>query len=344
MLGAVVLDLPSAFLHLSARGGEWVKTLVGIDEAGYGPTLGPLVLGLAAFSVSRSEETDLYRLLAPWVGRQGEAGEDRLAVDDSKRLYAGRRSLHGLERAALAFLHPGCPLPTRLEEVVGNGAERGAAARRWPPWYRAASAAGSSEVPVVVVPADLEGWRLRLLRELPDQGVELKECRTRPVLEDEFNRSLSRTRNKAATLLEFLAPLIQDSCRRFARGSLQFQIDRLGGRRYHETFLAGLFPLLPLRILEESAACSRYEVTQAGRTVSLSFETKSDSRHLPVALASACAKYVRELFLARLNRYFARRRPGLRPTAGYPTDAARFLADLKGLLSNREHTQLVRRR
>ena len=70
--------------------------------------------------------------------------------------------------------------------------------------------------------------------------------------------------------------------------------------------------------------------------------TKSDARHLPVALASITAKYVRELFLRRLNHYFQQRIPGLKATAGYPQDAARFLREIEPHLPETQRSALVR--
>jgi hypothetical protein len=39
------------------------------------------------------------------------------------------------------------------------------------------------------------------------------------------------------------------------------------------------------------------------------------------------AKYVRELSMHAFNAFWADRLPGLRPTAGYPTDALRWRED-----------------
>jgi hypothetical protein len=46
-----------------------------------------------------------------------------------------------------------------------------------------------------------------------------------------------------------------------------------------------------------------------------------------VALASMTAKYVRELAMHAFNAFWSSRLPGLRPTAGYPTDALRWRHD-----------------
>jgi hypothetical protein len=49
---------------------------------------------------------------------------------------------------------------------------------------------------------------------------------------------------------------------------------------------------------------------------------------LATALASMTAKYLRELAMRALNEFWCARVPGLRPTAGYPTDAPRFKQEI----------------
>jgi hypothetical protein len=44
------------------------------------------------------------------------------------------------------------------------------------------------------------------------------------------------------------------------------------------------------------------------------------------------AKYLRELFMDQLNAWFQARLPGLKATAGYATDANRFLLDVEPAL------------
>jgi hypothetical protein len=41
------------------------------------------------------------------------------------------------------------------------------------------------------------------------------------------------------------------------------------------------------------------------------------------------SKYLREMLMARFNRYWSELVPGLAPTAGYYTDGIRFLADIR---------------
>ena len=57
------------------------------------------------------------------------------------------------------------------------------------------------------------------------------------------------------------------------------------------------------------------------------FQPKGE-RHLPTALASMTAKYLRELAMRPFNAFWQRHVPELRPTAGYNSDAKRFIAEI----------------
>ena len=105
-------------------------------------------------------------------------------------------------------------------------------------------------------------------------------------------------------------------------------VDRLGGRKDYSGLLAKAFPGSEVRELSLSPTESRYRV---GASCHVTFACRAESRCMTVALSSMVSKYVRELMMRRLNRYFAERMPALKPTAGYPVDAARFLEDTRDL-------------
>ena len=63
------------------------------------------------------------------------------------------------------------------------------------------------------------------------------------------------------------------------------------------------------------------------RRVEFRFQARAEE-HLPAALASMAAKYLRELAMRAWNEFWCGRLPGLAPTAGYPQDAVRFKAQI----------------
>ena len=71
---------------------------------------------------------------------------------------------------------------------------------------------------------------------------------------------------------------------------------------------------------------SRYDLIGAGRTFTLELVPRADAGDGLVALASLVSKSVREHAMDAFNAHWIARFPGLRPTAGYPGDAARFRA------------------
>jgi len=94
-----------------------------------------------------------------------------------------------------------------------------------------------------------------------------------------------------------------------------------------------------VEVVAETTTMSRYILTRAGSQLTVSFATEADGRFLPVALASMLAKYVRELFMLRLNRFFRERMPQLKPTAGYFGDGRRYLTEIKPLMKRLQVTQ-----
>ena len=65
----------------------------------------------------------------------------------------------------------------------------------------------------------------------------------------------------------------------------------------------------------------------------VSFRPRADGESVAVALASMTAKYLREVSMRQFNRHWQTHLPGLKSTAGYPVDGARFYAEIAPLLA-----------
>src|SRR5438552_3571109 len=77
--------------------------ILGIDEAGYGPNLGPFVMSAVACRVPEPwHEDDLWEVFKGAVRRHGDPPCSRFVVADSKLVYSPGKGLAELERSVHA--------------------------------------------------------------------------------------------------------------------------------------------------------------------------------------------------------------------------------------------------
>jgi ribonuclease HII len=307
-----------------------VPLLAGIDEAGYGPTLGPLVVAATLWNVPRKlAKSDFWGLLSDSVRRSGHrSGDGLLVVDDSKAVYKRKQGLSALERPVLAFARAAGLDTATLGSLLAQIGARLVEATGLP-WYRDLALA----LPTDRERSKYQGAADRLKRNMGEAGLTCCGLRAEVVPEDRFNQRVAATRNKAAVLIECVLRLIQSAAERAAGQDLVVRVDRLGGRTNYRNLLAAAFPERHIRILEVSDSRSRYRLSSGENDWFIEFAVASDEQHLPVALASMVAKYLRELLMRGFNAYWRQRLPALVPTAGYYTDARRFLGEIEAVLA-----------
>lgn len=327
----------------------------GIDEAGYGPRIGPLAVGLSVFEVTAAEPLirlghapvtpDLWTLLRGVVRRACEVGRTRAAlyVDDSKRLkgapsVSGRHPLDRIEKGVLAFLHALGAEPTTDEELYASLGTCLEAA----PWYVCDPLAA----PLSTTWEHLRTLSNGLKSGLARRGVTPLLMRCELIGEGKFNEIVSERGSKAIVNFAASAAHLREVWERYGQRAPVVAMDRQGGRIRYGALLGDAIHRAEVRTIEETNERSVYELTDRGdhpeRRMIVLVEVGADSMHLPTALASMTAKLVRELAMIRLNRHWCARVPALRPTAGYGADANRWLREVAPSLSAGDLARLVR--
>jgi len=301
-----------------------MPVVIGIDEAGYGPQLGPLVISSAAFQLPADPmNTDLWTLLDGAVCRSRRGANGRLLVADSKQVYGRGRGLDDLERAVLGFLAPNAADPPHSLAALMATLDQDADQLSTTAWWT------DLPLPAATAPQDIRTAAARL--EAPD--VQCLGLATRVVPAPAFNRLTRRHGNKSVLLFQKNMELVSGSLARHP-GDLTFLIDKHGGRHYYTELLANNFFGRQVLARSESPRQSVYEIALPDRTLTFAFIEKADHHHLPVALASMTSKYIRELCMQCFNAYWCGRVEGLEPTAGYAADSRRFIAAIRPLIND----------
>lgn len=316
--------------------------VVGIDEAGYGPTLGPLIVSGAGFRVpDRDVDQSLWVTLRECCTEKPGRGH-RLLIADSKVVYRARGKLAPLERSVLAMLAVAGKEPGTWRALVETLAEGIAAQLDEYPWYRGADFA----LPLTPGVGDIPTRANAVRRDCASHGVTCLTPICEPVLVGRYNELVRATRNKAVVLLMAVQRIIARYLAASPDELVRIYVDRLGGRLHYREALTTAFPGYELQIVEESERHSAYRLTRPGIRCELAFAMGGDSRYLPTALASMYSKYLRELFMHRFNAFWGEKVPGLRSTAGYYTDACRWLKEAEAALNQLGVARdlLVRRR
>ena len=317
-----------------------MAVLVGIDEAGFGPILGPLVVSSSTFSLPYNLlASDLWQILGKSVGNRRQRLAGRLLIADSKKAYNKTVGIKHLERTILTILSCLGREPTTLSELLQMLCPDCLKRLSDYPWYK-----DVQNYSLSADTADRAIASMVLTDDLASNGIELQQLNSCCLDVAYYNKMVSTVNNKASVLFTATSKLIQLARDNFAGEELNIIIDRQGGRKHYRKNLQRMFPDMSLRIIRESPAVSSYELQTVAGAMRVHFVVGADGQYLPVSLASMVSKYLRELLIGSINRFFAGFRPDLKPTAGYWEDGLRFIEDLKTNLPHIkfDQNQLIR--
>ena len=288
--------------------------LIGTDEAGYGPNLGPLTVAATAWQVAAPPEA-VEATLAAAI----EAATPARLWGDSKAIYRAGAGFEQLELGVLVALGlTGEPLPDDWPSLAAS--------------LRLSVGDSAPEQKLIDLlrvprrPQSTTGCALaaEIRQRLDERGVWLTAVRCRGVQPGEFNGLLDRGLNKSDILsmvtLDLAASLALDGPGDSPAEPIVIWCDRHGGRRRYAAQVTRAFATPLVSPLEETPARSSYRIGSSGR---IEFSVGGESR-TPVAVASMTAKYIRERAMEAFNDFWGSLQPGLVATAGYPVDAARW--------------------
>ncbi len=310
---------------------------IGIDEAGYGPILGPLVIGGVMLRCP-CEPTPryLWKQMPRVIASKPRAKESRLVVCDSKMLSNRPDGLVLLEKAGLVAANlAGLPaddcmsLLTCLDLRVG-------------PYLADCPWDGDGDLPLPhACPRDSLTVQTSAVRAASQRaGCTIEAIAATILPPARYNELVQRTDNKAVVLWSattwVLNRLLQRAAAIDPAEPVLAVLDRQGGRSDYRPALQRSFEPLELAEEHRREASSRYrmvlplsaemsgESNSNSQTVDLTFMVDADLKCCVTAWGSIIAKYTREICMVRLNNWWRARVDDLAPTAGYLPDGRRF--------------------
>lgn len=320
--------------------------VIGTDEAGYGPNLGPLTVGASCWlapnrRTSTSEDAPRAPLLAflPDAAAQDETRDPGFFPDalndalspftgnvknafplvDSKKLFGATRALSTLERPfmiaqTLAGIDA-ADFRTLLERLKADASDP------LPPWEIDANLALPTDPKTLRASLDdsLEAVR----RRLDATRTRLLLLAARRVQPREFNALDDRLSLKSAIIAEITTSLVVETLERAlgdaAPDRALVLCDKLGGSARYAATLKKRFQCDDVKILREGRDASVYRLSASGgidrtgaflpfpRRVELEIQfTAKGEKNAPTALASIVAKYLRELSMRLFNDFWRR--------------------------------------
>ena len=315
------------------------KLVIGVDEAGYGPSMGPLTICATAWRVPFDFQVEsMSKLLEPeFLAKPIKPGSSHVPIGDSKKINKDRFGKQGL---CLGSAFQWCELKGDLSldwnTVLADLAKQDWERLQRIAWYAVEPCASQQSIqdePLKLIVADTAAYFANASAKLRSVSTQLVGIQMRVLDEPEFNRQVDIIGNKSSLLSETSLNLVRDVIVGFAQPHEPVEVycDKHGGRNRYQSILSHCFDQELFSILIEGAECSRYTTCWNGNAMRIQFKVDGDSI-FPSAAASILAKWTREILMGRLNTFWESKiAGGIEPTAGYYVDAMRFAGQIESV-------------
>ena len=280
-----------------------MQTVVGIDENGLGPRLGPLIV--TAVTAQAADEKAAKVLL----GRPGRAFGTR--IGDSKALVSYKDGALGQAWACVLGEAAGVSASSPGDLVAGLALDDQPTLRSLCPSTHEAQC-WSCEGEGFDAPAEVMAGVRKDLGRLEKRGVRIESVRVGIVCTRRINQAADRGSSRFQVDLNTMERLLLDARARVPEDVVAV-CGKVGGyNQYVDAFgpLAGRLHA----VIAEGRAKSEYAMPGLGR---VAFVRDADEQHLIVCLASLVGKYVRDLLTTRVVRHHGRGLVHLPLVSGY---------------------------
>ena len=275
--------------------------VMGVDENGLGPRLGPLVATSVALRTPR--------YLRAALCQRGLA----LGLTDSKET-GGFGRMGFTESVALALMkRGGAGLPGSADQLLARvSPDSRQRLRACCPDAPTAGQCWAVDLPLPAFGGDVSYGEGLLDQLIGRSSLGIVDVQSRVACAGVLNAKLAAGQKKLAVDLELFEDLIASVQTRHGSPLLAV-CGMIGGIRDYASRLSGFEPYR-VTSLAPRRGQRRYMIDGVGE---VRFEVDADARHLPVALASIVGKYVREICMRRIGEFYRQGNPDVKLASGY---------------------------